>query len=92
LKINNNYRLIYDIILVSEGYKQCLHNVCGKEITHSNYNTINVINTYVTEPANRWNNSNIVNNINTIYIGFASTYGSEKKYRQCCGKQCKVKV
>jgi len=53
LKINNNYRLIYDIILVSEGYKQCLHNVCGKEITHSNYNTINVINTYVTEPANR---------------------------------------
>ena len=68
------------------GCKQCLQNVCKREIIYSKHSTINTINTYITESAKRWNNSNIVNTINTIYTRFASTCGSGKKYKQCCGK------
>ena len=38
-----------------------------------------------------WNPQNIeitiVNDINTIYIGFAAICGSGKKYKNCCDKQ-----
>ena len=35
---------------------------------------------------NIYSNDNTINTINTIYTRFASSYGSGKKYKQCCGK------
>ena len=69
------------------GCKQCLQNVCRLENIHSKYNTINTVNTNVPESIILWNNSNIVNTINTIYTEFASTCGSGKKYKNCCGRE-----
>ena len=75
-----------DKIILVNGCKHCLQNVCKWEYIYSNDNTINTINTNDSSPWITWNNSNTINTTNTIYTDYYITCGSGKKYKQCCGK------
>ncbi len=75
--------LRHDILKLVSGCKQSLQNVCEWKSIYSNNNTINTINTNVPSFETIRNNNNIINTINTE-VG--STWGSGKKYKNCCGK------